>query len=197
MKGRAFLFILLLPLVGAAVGYSAGPFLARYDDTVQVAARLALEESEDLTEMTLESEAFRDTGRPVEELYADARGVIGRFRLGGALLGAWCGLVVGLKLAGQARIPTREIYDIDHSLCVSCARCFLNCPREHLRLKELGIEREVAPRLLTGGRLSCRQGTRGLSPLPRSVTNVLSQIGRSLVVGSTPWSDAVNRGDSA
>ena len=40
-------------------------------------------------------------------------------------------------MLGQTRIPRSRIYYIDQDYCVSCARCFLACPRERLRLKEL------------------------------------------------------------
>ena len=42
-----------------------------------------------------------------------------------------------MQLLGQTRIPRSRIYFIDQDDCVSCARCFLACPRERLRLKEL------------------------------------------------------------
>ena len=134
---KTLMLLLLLVVVGGAVGYLAGPFLARAHPTVQLAARIRLEDSEKLDTRTLESEALRNTGRPVAELYTEARAVGRRMALGAALFGAWCGLVVGLKFCLQSRIPRRDIYEIDHARCVDCARCFIACPRERLRLKEL------------------------------------------------------------
>ena len=149
---------LLLVTVGAAalgglLGYAAGPFLARQNLTVQVAARVALEDAQGLAERTLESEAFRGTGRPAEELYAQAAEVVRRFRAGGALLGAFCGLAIGMRLLGQSGTPRRKTYTIDQDECVSCARCFLACPRERLRLKAARDARlaKKEPRSENGG----------------------------------------------
>ena len=132
---------LLLIAIGAAalgglLGYWAGPFFARENLTVQVAARVALEDAQGLTDRTLESEAFRATGRPTAELYAEAAQIVRRFRVGSALLGAFCGLALGMKLLGQSGTPRWTTYTIDQDECVSCARCFLSCPRERLRLKK-------------------------------------------------------------
>ena len=134
---------LLLVTIGAAalgglLGYWAGATFARENLTVQVAARIALEDAQGLADRTLESEAFRGTGRPTAELYAEAEQVVRRFRLGSALLGAFCGLALGMKLLGQSGTPRLKTYTIDQDECLSCARCFLSCPRERLRLKTGG-----------------------------------------------------------
>ncbi len=134
---RIPLLILALVLVGAACGYAAGPFLARASDTVQLATRVWREEAERLDEQTLETEAWRSTGEALDVLTARARAAERGYLWGGALLGAWCGLAVACRLAAAARTVREDEYHIDHAACVSCARCFLSCPREHLRLKEL------------------------------------------------------------
>ncbi len=137
MRSRAFMLLLLLSLVGAPFGYLAGPFFARASDTVRLAARVWEEDSEGLTERTFESEAFRATGRPAAELYDQARLVEHRMKVGGALFGAWCGLVIGLNFCGLIPVRKQETYEIEHAWCVACGRCFLSCPRERLRLKKL------------------------------------------------------------
>jgi ferredoxin len=53
-----------------------------------------------------------------------------------ALLGAWFGLVTSLKLVTLTRSGPRTEYEIDQAACLSCARCYMACPREHLRLKK-------------------------------------------------------------
>ena len=35
------------------------------------------------------------------------------------------------------RVPREDKYYVDQGACVACARCYLSCPREHLRLKRL------------------------------------------------------------
>lgn len=137
-RGRALILLLVLPALGAAVGHWAGPLFATSHDRVRLAARVLLEDAEGLTERTEESEAFRVTGRPPADLFAEARGIERRFRLGTAILGAFLGLVVGLKFAGFALPVHERLYTIHQPDCVACGRCFLSCPREHVRLKELG-----------------------------------------------------------
>ncbi len=135
MKRTLVIVTVCAAVLGALAGWWAGPFFARENLTVQVAARVALEDSQGLEERTLESEAFRATGRPAPDLYAEAAQVVRRFRIGAALLGAFCGLALGMKLFGQSAMPRRETYTIDQDECVSCGRCFMACPRERLRLK--------------------------------------------------------------
>ena len=137
MRGTSIILLILLPVVAPAAGYVAGSFLARANDTVRLAERVWLEESQHFAERTDESTAFRETGRPVTELYAEAARVERRFVVGGALLGLWCGLVIALKLFSLVRPDPREVFDIDHAQCVCCARCFLSCPRERVRRKAL------------------------------------------------------------
>jgi NAD-dependent dihydropyrimidine dehydrogenase PreA subunit len=139
----AVLLLFVLPLLGAAVGRMAAPFFARAHHTVRLAARVWLEEREGVAERTEESEAFRLTGRANEELFAEARGIARQFQVGSTVLGAFLGVVFGLKLCGFAAARRERIYTIDHSECVSCGRCFLTCPREHVRLRKLGKEPEA------------------------------------------------------
>ena len=146
---RVPVILLALVVVCAAVGYGAGPLLSRMDDTVRLAARVWQEDSEGLEEWTLESEAFRNTMEPAESLFARARAVERRYTWGGAILGAWMGLVIAVKLVGLLRVAQRDIYEIDQAACVACCRCFLSCPREHVRLKallgQMPVHKEVEP----------------------------------------------------
>lgn len=137
MRRSALVLLLALPLIGAVLGRGAGPFSARAHRTVRLAERISLEDSEALAERTLESEAFRATGKPAAELFAQARAVEGRFRTGTTWFGAWCGLVAAVKLLSLLRVPRRDRYEVDQGRCVACGRCFIYCPREKLRLKKL------------------------------------------------------------
>ena len=127
---------LLLVVVGGFGGYWAGPFLARTHATVQLAARIAEEDAQNLSEQSLESEAFREAGRLTEEqLFAEAGEIEGRFRYGTVLFGVFVAIAIGLKLIFLAKMPREEFYTIDQEECVSCGRCFMSCPRERLRRK--------------------------------------------------------------
>jgi NAD-dependent dihydropyrimidine dehydrogenase PreA subunit len=132
--GRRWLGILLcaLPVLGGGVGYGAGPFLARRHAGVQLLWQLHHEQSAGAAP-TVESDAFRAAGRTMPELRAEAEGIVDRFRVGGACLGLWCGVVVSLRLRAAGRSRRRTAYEMDASTCVSCARCFMNCPQERAR----------------------------------------------------------------
>ena len=134
---RKYMILLTAALVlfGAFAGYVAGPFLARAHPRVRLAARLALENRKNLETRTLRSEAFRQSGQSPEALYAEARDIESTITLGGVVLGAWCGLVVGLKVFLGAGERGGEEYNIASSMCVACGRCFESCPHER-RLRE-------------------------------------------------------------
>lgn len=78
--------------------------------------------------------AFRNTGRPARELYADVLRLRERFAWAGRWLGAWLGLVIGVKLIYLSIRRRRSDYQPDRANCVSCGRCFWYCPCEQVRL---------------------------------------------------------------
>jgi len=133
MTKRLIWMLLGLTAVGALVGYVAGPFIARAHHRVQLAGRIAREEKLGLTERTLESEAYRDTGEPLEALYAEAQAIESKVTLAAAIFGAWCGLVVALKAYSVLRERQRDIWEVDPSRCLACGRCFISCPHERER----------------------------------------------------------------
>ncbi len=132
------LLILALPLIGAVTGVFAGPSLAEMDRTVKLAGMIARQDAAGETDATLETQAFRLSGGKREEVFARADAVVGNYRLGAAILGAFLGLVIVGKTLTRNAFDVKETYAIDKGQCVSCARCFASCPRERLRLRELG-----------------------------------------------------------
>jgi len=134
--GRLLVLLPVLVAVGGVVGWWLGPPMSRMHATVRLAERVWLEEEGKVEGDTDESQAFRRTGRPSEELYAKALGLRGRFAVGGAALGAWVGLVVGVKLLALSIRRTRADYEADRSTCLACGRCFAYCPVERDRLKK-------------------------------------------------------------
>jgi hypothetical protein len=128
--------VLILPLAGAVGGYLAGPFVARVDDRVRLAARIWREESRGLQERTFESQVFRERGGSPRELYRQARRIQERMSFAAALLGAWCGLVVSFQVGMLLRVPRRPTYEIEYGQCVTCVRCFHTCPIEKERRRK-------------------------------------------------------------
>jgi len=139
--------LLLVPLLigfGACLGtYLENP-LGRLDPTVRLAEHVRLatseqtpaedgnedEDDEETKKRNDAVDAFYNTGRPVEELYADARVRSGLLRTAGGWLGAWVGLVLGVKLIHLSIRRRRTDYQADAANCLSCGRCFWYCPTE-------------------------------------------------------------------
>jgi len=138
-RGRrrlAFLlpFVPVLIAVGAREGRRLAVPLGQMDYTVRLAERVRLEEIGKVEGTTDASEAFYKTGRPVIDLYAEAIGRREELASAGGWLGAWVGLVIGVKLVQLAVRRRRVEYLPDRAACVSCGRCFWYCPAEQARL---------------------------------------------------------------
>lgn len=142
-RRRLALLVVAVPLLmagGGLLGRHLGEPFSRMNYTVELADRVHAEETGAVTGTVDMSEAFYATRRPREDLYAEAAAVRGAFGWGTALLGVWAGLVVGVKLIHLSVYRTRENYEPDRAACVSCGRCFMNCPIERQRLKRLQEE---------------------------------------------------------
>jgi NAD-dependent dihydropyrimidine dehydrogenase PreA subunit len=135
------LVILLLPVVLTALGYFAGPAMSRMNATVALADQVLADTSAGDEERSNELQAFYATGQSRDDLVAEARRIEERFRFGAALFGFWCGLVAAIQIAAAGRVWRRTVYEIDQGTCVACGRCFMSCPKEHARLKKLGLAR--------------------------------------------------------
>jgi polyferredoxin len=131
---RLLILVPVLLLAGLGLGRLLAVPLSRMDPVVQLAERVHLEELGTVEGTTDASEAFRNTGRPVDPLYAEARAIQGRFSTLGMWLGAWTGLVFGCKLLSLSTHHARTDYQPDRARCVSCARCYWYCPGEQVRL---------------------------------------------------------------
>ncbi len=143
--GRLRLGLLLLSLpvivgVFAFAGYQLHWPLARLHPSVSLAVRMQAELADPSIGTTEASDSFRRTGRPVEELYAEAEQIRRRFIPGSVFFGAWVGLVFGVKLVSLAVYPFRKQYEPHKGNCVSCGRCYWYCPVEQARL---GLIRDV------------------------------------------------------
>ncbi|HOW65692.1 MAG TPA: 4Fe-4S binding protein [Candidatus Paceibacterota bacterium] len=132
-------FLVALLLVGAgAFGarHLAVPF-SKLHPTVALAERIAAEDAGQIAEPTDASTAFRQTGRPSQELFAEAWRIRERFVFGTTLLGAFIGLVFGIKLVALVFVRLPDTYEPDHAHCLSCGRCYTYCPKEIGRKKRL------------------------------------------------------------
>jgi len=135
-KNRLAWLLVLLPLLivsGAFLGRSLAPLTARTHATVALAERIWMEESDQATGTTDASEAFRASGKTIASLYERAAVLRGRFEKGGWFFGGFLGLVLGGKLILLSLRPRQTDYEAERAGCVSCARCFWYCPKEHER----------------------------------------------------------------
>ncbi len=128
---RLLLLVVLLPMLIAAGGWVGSLLhvpLSKGHFTVSLAEQIKLEEIGIQIEPTDETKAFRGTGKPIPQLYAEAREVQRQFKIGGWIFGAFIGLVFGLKLINLSRFQRQKIYEADRGTCFSCGRCFQYCP---------------------------------------------------------------------
>ena len=138
-KKRLTALMILLPIfivLGIFLGMRVGAPLSRVDLTVSLAHRVTLENAGEVEGSTDASDAFRETGRPVSELYQEAQSIDRKFRIGGGILGAFLGLALGMKMIQLSVRRSRTDYQTNRTTCLSCGRCFSYCPVEKVRLKE-------------------------------------------------------------
>lgn len=152
-RGRARLAALLvlapvLVVVGAWLGTGLEVPLSKVDfHTVRLAERIRMEDTKQVDDTTDASDAFRNTGRPTEELYDEAFRRTKLLGVAGGWFGAWVGLVIGVKLIYLSVRRRRTDFTPDRSSCVACGRCFWYCPGEQVRR---GLIQEIDVRELSG-----------------------------------------------
>jgi NosR/NirI family transcriptional regulator, nitrous oxide reductase regulator len=146
-RRRLGLLLLLLPVLTVA-GYQLGKLLevplSRVNPTVRLAEYVRSDqlrkgaETAESAGLTYEPfavdavNAFRNTGRPVKELYQRAVDLRKWFATAGAWFGAYVGLVIGVKLIHLTLRRRRADYQPDRAGCIACGRCFWYCPEEQV-----------------------------------------------------------------
>jgi ferredoxin len=93
---------------------------------------------------TVEELALSRARKASAELMPEAVAARHRFTLAGALFGGWIALVVGVKQLGFSFWRKRTDYEPDRAGCLACARCFLSCPQERVRLGLMPAEEAAA-----------------------------------------------------
>jgi ferredoxin len=149
-KGRRRLvwMLVLAPLLvalGSGVGRLLGEPLSGWHPQVRLAEQLRRDELGLDAASTDAADAYRNTGRPLNEAYATALDLRRNFRVLGVYLGAWVGLVVAAKLVRLSLRRPRVEYQPNRSGCVSCGRCFWYCPVEQVRLGLIADVHELLP----------------------------------------------------
>ncbi|MCF7707647.1 MAG: 4Fe-4S binding protein [Verrucomicrobia bacterium] len=139
--------VIVTLVIGASLAVIGGGLATEFSKvhpTVSLAERVAGEEQGRFEDTTDASAAFRDTGRTTDELYAEAMTIRSEFVTGGRWLGAFFGIVIGLRMMIPAFRQRRSVYDPSPSACLSCGRCYNYCPKELLRVKR---NRSLCPKV--------------------------------------------------
>lgn len=126
----------VLLAAGAGLGTQLAVPLSRLDPAVALAERYAQTDMAAVprTPPTPDSLALERAERDPKALLVKAIDTRRRYARASIAFGAWVGLVVGLKLLALAIRTPRTDYEPDRGACVACARCFLACPNERIRL---------------------------------------------------------------
>lgn len=130
---RQFLYLLIfLPLIilgGAGVGYLAGAGVAQLHPGVSLVAKWQglAEEDEDLFP---EIEAFKRVGGTIELAEAQSLEIIDRFQEGCMVSGALIGLILGLRLLVLSKLQGIQVHEANRTRCIACGRCYAVCPNK-------------------------------------------------------------------
>jgi NAD-dependent dihydropyrimidine dehydrogenase PreA subunit len=138
VRRLTFLLCLLpaLILAGGWAGSRVDRSLARIHSPVRLEEALVSGDKEALRAMKFEKESFESSGTALEDLQAQAARTRGRLHTGGWLFGGFMGAVLGGSLIAASLQRKRRGYEPDRGACLSCGRCYLSCPKEHLRIRK-------------------------------------------------------------
>ncbi|MBC8453867.1 4Fe-4S binding protein [PVC group bacterium] len=130
---RLAIMIVILPLMillSGWCGWHLDGILSKMHPTVQTAEQVKSENLGETKTSTWQSKAFRESGKPISELYEDALTIRQHFKFGGAFLGGFLALVLSIKMISLSMWRKRENYEMDKMKCLSCARCLSYCPQK-------------------------------------------------------------------
>lgn len=129
---RLLLYFVLLPLLtvgGALLLNSNSGNLSRANRDVYLLDQLKAHEKNPGEEMSNNVMTFHAMGRSVPELEAKVQDIQKQYDTYTLWVGALIGFVIGIKLINLSVKRTRKTYQIEHSACVACGKCFDYCPQ--------------------------------------------------------------------
>ena len=132
---RLVVTVLALPGIVVAFAHLGGliaPQLTMLNQDIRTARLLHAEEERWIeTAGTFpETRGLIQCGTPSGVVYEQALRAEQRFRIGGLGLGAWIGLVIGIKWVSLMIRRRRTDYEVDPARCFACGRCFWYCPNQ-------------------------------------------------------------------
>ena len=131
--GLLILITLGLTIAGGVSGYLIQEQLSSLHPTIRLVEQVLAEKQGLVSETTLASQYFHESGKTIANLLEEAAVINSRFKIGSILLGIFIGLVIGVKSIGVFFRGSRKDYEANRGECFSCGRCFPYCPEEHDR----------------------------------------------------------------
>jgi len=129
---RRFLpYIILLPLWIGIGGYAvsrSSSVLSRLNKDVNLAVTMIAHPDLKNDPGNVNIQTFLSSGKSMETLVKEAKIIQDNFYIGGWILGAFLGLVIGLKLLIEKTYNRKEDYVPHRGDCYSCGRCMDYCP---------------------------------------------------------------------
>ena len=166
-RRRLAVVLVMLPALVVGFGFLGWRFstsASLVHPTVHLAQRVSMEQGNMPRTGTLSPDdlALERARQTPGQILAEAVTIQRKFRVGGALFGAWVGVVIGVKLLSRSVRRRRTDYEPDRGECFACARCFEYCPNELTRQgimpDVMAAEGKAADRRLTQAGLKQIQG---------------------------------------
>ena len=129
---RILIYFALLPILilsGALIMRHISENLSRVNKDVRLYDMIMLHESNPQNILSADLEAFYTYGGTIEKIKQKYNDKQSEFKFCSTAAGALIGLFVGIALIGLSVKRTRKTYEIEHSNCVNCGRCFGYCPQ--------------------------------------------------------------------
>ncbi len=128
---KMILICLLIPfftVLGGWTGSQLHETLAGVNGKVRLSRALLQPAQTTGQPESIEITAFKSSGKPVSQLYAETSLLLKKFYTGGWVLGCFLGLVFGITLAYRMVTTYKTDYTPNKGACFSCARCVDFCP---------------------------------------------------------------------
>jgi len=127
------LYLILIPFITVMSGFifqSLSQNFSSIHPMIKLEKQIEFEDKNSLIKKTDESMTFRNSKITMEQLKAEIKEIVSKFRIYGFYAGAFIGLTIGLKLLGLSLVRRNDEYCPDHQDCFSCGRCFSYCPKD-------------------------------------------------------------------
>ena len=130
-RKRFILYFLSIPLfavTGAFLLYNLAPYLAGANNKVRLANEIKSEKKTGIESVSKAVIAFKESGKTENDLFAEEKLIIGRFRKASPWAGAFLGISLGIGMVSLTIRYKRTEYKPHKGKCYSCGKCFKYCP---------------------------------------------------------------------